>query len=628
MKRVSLLVIAFILIFTGCEFFPGSASSDTNLEPLEEISVTFDEKLDSKMWSATGYSSKIIDGDTWLAQFAQYGDALTDTHGKIYQLDTYESRDAGKYGESFLKIKKISVAETSALSFDYRCDLLEYDPEDYGHYANYFAVYIDDSSKAAFSVKGQSLVWKKATVQLSPGEHSVTFAAKFQDSVNPHCDTSLTNSVYLDNITLAPDKIASVDIYPKGLQETYVGGNTIQFSARALRSDGTEISDKKVIWNSTSGNVDSTGLFTPGSEAGLFSVTATIGDQSASNQTVKVHGENYVADPVTINGHTFTGAITEGRGKLENTENIIWASPTPEFNEFTTDGFFPLKGTTKNDTDLWISVCKMDEDNSTHAEWEPDYKYSTFFIIPAGDFSERIWLRYGDGTYWVWIYEGKLNGAENYDGYEGAVWGLNQYDKSATTLYVTNKTNLPYSADQCSYLMPSAMCQSDDYTVSNVFNALMAELPSNATTGDKLRALYDYELSHTYYDMVSVGDDMDNPDSTKRKKQDALHVLLYGMGVCDGYTNLYTALARLCGVPSAYQVSMEMNHGWSECYYKDKWLLVDVTWDDTTEPESVGGTYNYFLIEPSGIDHDHYQNETDYSRSVKNYFTALTPSHF
>ena len=249
MKRVSLLVIAFILIFTGCEFFPGSGSSNANLEPLEEISMTFDEKLDSRMWSATGYFSKIIDSDTWLAQFPQYGDALTDTHGKIYQLGTYESWDAGKYGESFLKIKKISVAETSALSFDYRCDLLEYDPEDYGHYANYFAVYIDDSSKPAFSVKGQNLVWKKASVLLSPGEHSVTFAAKFQDSVNPICDTSLTNSVYLDNITLAPDKIASVDIYPKGLQETYVGGNTIQFSARALRSDGTEISDKNVIWN-------------------------------------------------------------------------------------------------------------------------------------------------------------------------------------------------------------------------------------------------------------------------------------------------------------------------------------------------------------------------------------------
>ena len=49
MKRVSLLVIAFILIFTGCEFFPGAASSDSTLEPLEEISMTFDDSLDKKM---------------------------------------------------------------------------------------------------------------------------------------------------------------------------------------------------------------------------------------------------------------------------------------------------------------------------------------------------------------------------------------------------------------------------------------------------------------------------------------------------------------------------------------------------------------------------------------------------
>lgn len=621
----SILAAALILNFTGCDFSP---STKEDIEPLVEVNQNFDETFDSDMWVGSGFFAKVIDRDPLFAQWPQYGDALVDTHGKVFQLGTWESWTNNKYGNSSLRIEKISVTEESVLSFDYRCDLYKFSEDDID-YENYFAVYVDEAKQPAFKTSGYRLAWKKGCVTLSPGTHSITFAAKYGESADTiYCNPSLTNSVFLDNITLAPDKIASVDIYPKGLQETYIGGDSIQFSAKALRSDGSEITGKNIIWNSTGGNVDSTGLFTPGEEAGTFSVTATIDGLSGVNQTVKVHGENYAADPVTINGHTYTGAITEGKGTFRNTEKITWADPTPKFNEFTADGFFVLKGNVKGISGC-VSVIKIDPAIGFNAKYPDDYPYHTYYYFSEGDFEKRIWLRFGDGDYEIDIIEYDISYADNYEGYEGAIKSFNAYS-DWVRITVHNKTDVTSTAEQCAYIMPSEFVQSDDFIVSNAFNAVMAELPATATVGQKLQALYDWELQRSHYDMVSVGDDMEHPDPTKRKKQDSVHVIKYGMGVCEGYANLYTALARLCGVPSAYQVSEEMKHGWTECLYNGKWLLVDPTWDDPsygddTEKYADRQCYNYFLIDRTGIEQDHYKNVTDYSRSAKK--SILPHSH-
>jgi transglutaminase/protease-like cytokinesis protein 3 len=149
----------------------------------------------------------------------------------------------------------------------------------------------------------------------------------------------------------------------------------------------------------------------------------------------------------------------------------------------------------------------------------------------------------------------------------------------------------------------------------------MAELPENATIGNKLQALYDWVIDICHYDYVSYSD---GKSSDKRKKQDAYHVVKYGMGVCEGYANLYTALARLAGVKSAWQCSDNLNHAWVECYYNGQWKMVDATWDDPSEEnvtESIpnSGNYDYFLIDPNDVSHMKdgvSDKETDYSRTV------------
>lgn len=646
--------IFLALLLTGCSSPAGGGNSggnqdftDYSVSEIDANSLYYIHKdshnnvngsvFSNSEWDVTyqGHSAGIIDEDPVFANWPQYEDALVDTHGKVVKLATHTTTSdfSDKIsqnvsgGNSQLLIKDFTVSEESALSFDYKCDLYYgYDDKKQLH-KNSLQVFIDDNPVPTFETYGYGQMWLNKSIVLSTGTHSVRFLAK---AVN-YYGYYVTNAAYLDNITLAPNTIASVDIYPKGLQETYVNGDKIQFSAKALRSDGSIINGKEIIWTTTGGNIDDNGLFTPGSTSGTFTVTATIDGKTASNETVKVHGSNYLTDPVTINGHTFTGNITYNTQRVarDNTNNITWYDPTPKDTYFTTNGFFVLKGHTN--TDVFVAIVKNDDDPNTNLEYNDDYKYQNYYVFKPGDFEQRIWLRFGDGNYEIYATEADCEFFEDYDGYEGALksWRWKLEPGAYTWFGVKNNTGLNYSADDSAYLMPSCEIQCDDFLITNAFNSVMAELPENATLGHKLRALYDWEAKRSHYDFVSFTD----TSTTKRKRQDAVHVIKYGMCVCEGYADLYTAFARLLGVKSAFQWSQYWNHDWTELYYNDEWKMIDITWDDpsatnTIDKNPTAENYWYFLIDPNDASHAkrdsegniiepyQYDRVTDFSRSA------------
>ena len=88
-------------------------------ESLSSFSQNFDEELDGN-WSVNGLSASVIENDPIFAEWAQYGDALEDSHGKVFKLSTY---DGSRTGDSLLKISNISNSVDSAIYFDYRLDL-------------------------------------------------------------------------------------------------------------------------------------------------------------------------------------------------------------------------------------------------------------------------------------------------------------------------------------------------------------------------------------------------------------------------------------------------------------------------------------------------------------------------
>lgn len=596
------------------------------LQAVTSLDQNFEDNLDSEAWTLAGLSSEVIEKDPVFAKWPQYGDALIDTHGKVLKLSTYNTT-SNITGNSSLTIQKITVSEESALSFDYKCDHLDWIDNTGIYHKNYLRVFLDYNETPSFEAFGNGQMWQNASIILSAGTHTVQFVSGTDDGWYAG---GLTNATYIDNITLSPNTIDSVDIYPKGLQETYVNGDTIQFTAKALRSDGSVISDKDVFWTTTGGSINIDGIFSPGSMNGIFTVTATIEGKSASNETVKIHDSDYLLDPVTINGHTFTGNITYNKERTarSNTKNITFSDPTPADTYFSTDGFFVLKGHSKKDPDsgkdtyVYVAILKDDGDDSTNKEQESGYPYQTDYIFKPGDFESRIWLRFGDGKYHIFITEASATFYEDYDGYEGAFKNCKWSGEadSFTWLEVINNTGLNYSADDCAYLMPSAYCQSDDFIISNAFNGILSELPPDATLGQKLQALYDWEARRSHYDFVSFI----TSSTTRRKRQDAVHVLKYGMAVCEGYADLYTALVRHLGIKSRCQYSAALNHEWTELNYNGAWKMVDITWEDSygdsvaenIEKMPTAENYNYFLINPQAASHSPNDNVTEYYRSA------------
>src|SRR5581483_10324516 len=79
-----------------------------------------------------------------------------------------------------------------------------------------------------------------------------------------------------------------------------------------------------------------------------------------------------------------------------------------------------------------------------------------------------------------------------------------------------------------------------------------------------------------------------NPVSLSADKYDAVSVLHSNTAVCQGYAQLFAALARAAGVPtkvvegnaiSASFVSTGINHSWNEVYVGGQWKSIDTTWD-------------------------------------------------
>lgn len=545
-------------------------------ESLSSFSQNFDEELDGN-WSVNGLSASVIENDPIFAAWAQYGDALEDSHGKIFKLSTYNGAASGN---SALKISNITTTVDSAISFDYRLDLWT---------SNSFTVYVDDEEK--YSTTGYGEGWRKGSIYLSAGNHTVEFKADSDGYYLP----SLRNAVYLDNISLVPDTTESVGIYPKGKQETFVNGNTIQFTANALRSDNSIRSDRDISWSCTGGTITQDGLFTPGSTPGTYTVTASVDGKQASNSTVIVHGENYLEDSVTINGTTFTGY--SGSTTSCNTSTISFEI-APSGSSFEADGFFVLKGKVTNSATQNHAIILIKSGD-----------YETYYLL-KDEFYERIWLRFGNTNEYTVIVGDMIS-----INFSGECYMGSRYYPSKTWT-VTNTS--PISTEEAVYLLPSYFCQGDNFIVSNTINAILAELPQDATVGQKLQALHDWQIHALHYDNVTLN------HSNRRKLQDAVSVLKNAMAVCEGYANLYACFARAIGVKTKFQASNSMNHAWVQCYYNNGWKLVDVTWDDpvdnysdsNTEKNPYAENYNYFLISLNGVDGDHYGDVTAPGRSA------------
>lgn len=107
---------------------------------------------------------------------------------------------------------------------------------------------------------------------------------------------------------------------------------------------------------------------------------------------------------------------------------------------------------------------------------------------------------------------------------------------------------------------------------------------------DKIRKIHNYIINHTVYDK-----DRSDKKIINYKSDNAYGVLAEGYGLCGGYTDAMMLFLEKLGVKSI-KISTE-NHIWNYINIDDKWLHLDLTWDD---PVSSDGKNilddSYFLI--------------------------------
>ena len=117
-------------------------------------------------------------------------------------------------------------------------------------------------------------------------------------------------------------------------------------------------------------------------------------------------------------------------------------------------------------------------------------------------------------------------------------------------------------------------------------------ISDNMSDYDKIKAFHDYIINNTSYDKT-------DEDQLSRSSHKAYNVLIYGNGVCSGYTD---ALAIFLYRHGYNGVTVSNNiHSWNVILL-DKPYHIDMTWDD---PVTTSGaevlTHDYFMITTSEL---------------------------
>jgi len=102
------------------------------------------------------------------------------------------------------------------------------------------------------------------------------------------------------------------------------------------------------------------------------------------------------------------------------------------------------------------------------------------------------------------------------------------------------------------------------------------------------KKIHDYVASvATYDDKAADAITAGKTDSARvDQSQEAYGILVEGAAVCNGYAEAFQAMALEAGLPSVIVTGEAFSglttgaHAWNRVLVDDKWLVVDVTWDD------------------------------------------------
>ncbi len=126
---------------------------------------------------------------------------------------------------------------------------------------------------------------------------------------------------------------------------------------------------------------------------------------------------------------------------------------------------------------------------------------------------------------------------------------------------VTLKINHVYDNDMIVLL---------NYKVDEIYNNIYKD---NLSLKENIKLFHDYIINKTRYDKERADSKI-----VKYKSDNAYGVLIEGIGLCGGYTDAMSLFLEKLNVKN-YKIST-INHTWNTVNIDNKWLHLDLTWDD------------------------------------------------
>ncbi len=162
----------------------------------------------------------------------------------------------------------------------------------------------------------------------------------------------------------------------------------------------------------------------------------------------------------------------------------------------------------------------------------------------------------------------------------GYVSPFNSYKKYNT--YITNNTEIYLKVDK---LYNENEIMQINIEIDRIFNQL--GISKNANQKDNIKKIHDYLIQNINYD-----EEYDDSQKDTTLSNKANGALFYKTALCSGYTDTFALMLDRLNIPN-FKISND-EHVWNVVYADNKWLHIDITWDD--DEVNKNNYYNFYLI--------------------------------
>ena len=134
--------------------------------------------------------------------------------------------------------------------------------------------------------------------------------------------------------------------------------------------------------------------------------------------------------------------------------------------------------------------------------------------------------------------------------------------------------------------------EEDIKAVNNKIDEILKSIINdNMSLEDKILAVHDYIINNTRYDTNALN------NNSKYKSYISYGTLLEGYSTCNGYADAMALFLDRFDVPNIRVASS--THVWNAVYLNNKWLHLDLTWDDPITEGSNRDTllHKFYLID-------------------------------